>query len=392
MTQPTSKRLVTEASLSIESDRVIAAETTRTETAYASKATPAAYTGYAGVKGYDGRLSTYNLKPKHLLKTRAALAQVAAGTGHFNLACVGDSTTYGLGSVPGVSTYPDQLQKQLAAAGYPAAGSLTAGTSASAVDGRITKGAGWAPFSDRSSILNNSTTTNPLTFAFTASSTYVRVFYYDYWGGSPWTITIDGGTPVNITSAGTNLVKTWTSPALTSGPHTVVINRVGGNVYIIGVETATSITTGTRLYNAGFSGGKMAQFASASLAIDLTPVAAVGFDAHLTILGSIVNDSTAGTSVATYKAQLKTAVANLRVGGGDIVLGTLLPPQSQTITVLAPYLKAVYEVADELDLPVVDFYDRWTGVFQSGHMSDAVHGSPAGYSDYARMMLKALGV
>ena len=338
-----------------------------------------------GAKGYDQRANIYNLAARHLVRTRAALANVAAGTGLCNIAFCGDSTTAGYPAVPGVSTYPDVVQSRLAAQGYPAAGALCSAYKNINIDPRVTFAGAWAAFAD-STIMDNSTDTAALTFAFTTASIYVRVFHADI-AGSSFTVTIDGGAPATVTAAGTNSPASWTSGVLASANHTVVINRVGGGVYIAGVETLTSLTTGVRIFNSGVGQAYMSLWDSVgSNGPSQFLTTSTGFPADLIVLMSIVNDDL--TLLSTYQASLQSAITKLRAGGADLILGTCWPPSGAGRTDIAR-VTAVYQAAEANDLPVVDFFARF-GTFRADLMTDPVHPNVAGYNAYARQMVAAL--
>jgi len=347
--------------------------------------TPAAYAPYAGINGYDQRANTYNLKPKHLLRTRSALAHAAAGTGLCNIAFCGDSTTAGYPAVPGLSTYPDWVQRMLATQGYPSAGNLCSAYKNTGIDSRVTFAGAWAAFAD-STIMDNSTDTAALTFAFTTASTYVRVFHADI-AGSSFTVTIDGGAPATVTAAGTNNPASWTSGVLASANHTVVINRVGGGVYIAGVETLTSLTTGVRIFDSGVGQSAIAFWDSIGTnGPSQFVTTSTGFPADLIVLMTIVNDDL--TPTATYLASLLSVITKLKASGSDIILGTCWPTTGSTN--LLDRIAAVYQAADTNDLPVMDFYDRQTGVWRTDLMTDPVHPNVAGYNAYARQLVAAL--
>ncbi|AYN57297.1 hydrolase [Arthrobacter phage Richie] len=352
----------------------------------------------AGV--YDRRLNVYNYKPAQVFRLRAALAKAAAGTALANIGFNGDSTVAGTngGNTPGTTAWPVMLRDLLAARGYPSAGSgiVAAYRGASSSDPRWTYGAGWAAASGNSSRSVNSTTTNALTFASVETGTQTHVYYSNTSG--PFTVALDGGAPVTVTPTGASTMGVLTSGTLADTTHTISIVRTSGTVEIFGVEVRKA-STGVRIYNAGIAGAKAASVADAnwnSVAQTVAGGASAQFTADAIFLCCEINDMTGGggsvVDPATYKTQMQTAITNLKVNGASVVLLTANPVQTGDFTA---YTKALYELADSNDLPLIDMLDRWgsyTAANARAIMGDTVHPSPAGNAEIARAVLNALGL
>jgi len=349
---------------------------------------------------YDRRLNVYNYKPAQVFRLRTALAKAAAGTALANIGFNGDSTVAGTngGNVPGTTAWPILFRNMLATIGYPSAGSgiVAAYRAASSSDPRWTYGSGWSAPSGNSSRIANSTTTNALTFASVETGTQTHVYYSNASG--PFTVALDGGAPVTVTPTGASTMGVLTSGTLADTTHTLSIVRTSGTVEIFGVEVRKA-STGVRIYNAGIAGAKAASVADtawSSVAQTVAGGASAQFTADAIFLCCEINDMTGGggavVPAATYKTQMQTAINNLKVNGASLILITANPVQTGDFT---DYTKALYELADTNNLPLVDIQDRW-GSYTSANaraiMGDNVHPSPAGNAELARAMLTALGL
>jgi hypothetical protein len=352
-------------------------------------------------KLWDERLSAYNLKASNTRKTRAGLARAKGGTGLWNLATAGDSTTAGFvalggGADPTAYTHPwpEQVLDLLAARGYPTAGKVTPVYRNAVEDPRDTIGAGWNSGVYKSNLFLNSSTTNAYVITHAEASTKVKVWYMNG-GAGQFTVTIDGGAPATVTvSLADNSLSAWTSGTLTSAVHTVSIARVSGSVFLWAVENVQS-TTGVRLCNAAISGSVMQyQAGDGPYGFEVTPALAGTFGAHTAIIFTSANDVGIPTSTATYKTQLQQAINNLQTGGADVILGHALPVDPTSGFDVTTYSSAIYDLADTEDIPVLDFTARWnndwTTMNSAGLMSDSVHGNNAGYADYAAFVLAGL--
>ncbi|QAY16082.1 hydrolase [Arthrobacter phage Elesar] len=349
---------------------------------------------------YDKRLNVYNFKPAQVFRLRTALAKAAAGAALANVGFVGDSTVAGTngGNAPGTTAWPVLFRNMLPGMGYPSAGSgfVAAYRAASASDTRWTYGAGWGGANGNSNKVANSTTTNALVFTSVETGTQTHVYYSN--AGGPFTVSVDGGSAVTVTPTGASTMGVLTATGLADTTHTITITRTSGTVEIFGVEIRRT-TTGVRIYNAGIAGAKVASLANStwdSVAQTVAGGAASQFTADAIFLCCEINDMTGGggsvVDAATYKTQMQTAINNLKVNGASLVLITANPVQTGDFTA---YTKALYDLADTNDLPLIDMQDRWgsyTTANARGMMGDTVHPSPAGNAEFTRAVLNALGL
>jgi hypothetical protein len=361
---------------------------------FASATVPATVTG-SRVNGYDRRLNIYNLKPKHLRRTHAALGRAYNGYGSCSIAIVGDSTDAGIGTNSASNdSWPGRLKKNLVNVGAfnGGTGFVVGAPNAPGVDNRWTLGAGWAAWGDGSSALANDTTLNPATFVSDSNGTIVKVLYGA--GLGAFTVQIDGGSIVTIPSAaGTTGTPTiYQVSGLTNAPHTVVINSTAVGTYpmILGVSVEQS--SGLVIHNLGIGGGHSALLTNPSPWFPGNLASSAALAADLVVQGFMINDSNDAVPVATYKSNVLSGVAILQSRGADLILRTPMPVSGTDLT---PYIQALYEIADQADLPLIDLNDRagtWTLSNGNGIMSDNFHPNAFGYADMARCVMLALAL
>lgn len=358
-----------------------------------AKAPVAASTGI-----YDQRLNIYNFKPSQVFRLRAVLARAKAGATLASIGFVGDSTVAGTngGNTPGVTDWPTIFKNTLTAAGYPSAGSgfVAAYRGAMTSDPRWTYGAGWvAP--GIGNVMANSTTANPMTFTSTVAGTEVRV--YRTRNGGHFTVSIDGGTPVQVNGDDVAAYSAYTVTGLPNTTHTVSIVRTGVNAEIAGVEILNG-TTGVRYHNAGIAGSKVATLADTDFRAvsNLMAGTAPRLIASAIFIMCETNDvSGAGgavTPVATYKSQMQTAINNLKAVSANLILVTAVPSDALDFTL---YTQALYELADTNDLPLIDLQQRWVSFAEANGrslMGDGTHPAPAGNVDIGTSIVRALGL
>lgn len=193
-----------------------------------------------------------------------------------------------------------------------------------------------------------------LTFTFTGTA-----FDYVYTQG-PITgvanIVIDGGAPnlVNTVNGAIVSGKTWRSPTLTDGPHTVIVTRDASGdaeTYAEGLAWYRNTETkGLRIWDGSHAGYQASSFAAGGAWFDTVKTTA----ADLVVMEFIANETGAGTPAATYKANLislQTSIrAQLTALGKvyPIPFVILLPPEQATQGAVsrAAYVAAAQEVAD----------------------------------------------
>lgn len=331
---------------------------------------------HAGPRGgrFDPARSIYNAKASNTRRVRAAMGRALAGTGLCRLTFVGDSLSVGFPSIPGTTDPVTLLGNSLAATGLPV-GTLVDTYNNEPDDPRITLSGGWGD--GGSNFPYVFTTVAGSTLTVTGSGTVLEVVSSAASGA--WTVAIDGAAPVTFAPAGPNVPQTLTITGLTAGAHTAVITTPNAwtGFYAAGFRPATGVV----LQNAAISGGTTTVWRTVNSGFGPAEIlnAPTYFDIDAVFLELGANDLNGATAVGTFETNLYALAASFRGTGADVILGASHPIQGADTTFL-PYLSAIYDVADSLDLPLVDFADR-IGNFAArealGLTTDTTHVSAA---------------
>lgn len=351
----------------------------------------------ATTKNWDPRTCVYNLDPSQLRRIRAALGKVMGNTGMAKIAFLGDSTVVGAyGGDSGKFSWPARVRQMLANQGYPSAGTglVPCFNNYAAAEPRIILYSGETALHSWSNMMTNTTTVNGVQFDTTATGetgTILDVYYDDM--SAPFDVNIDGGTKTRITPGGTNTVKVWSSATLSNTTHQGIAWRVSGTMNILGFQLRTG-AYGVQTYNSAISGAKTDSIASsnyqhvAQTALNRT----TGWGADLVFIMCETNDAGNAIPVATFKANMQTAINTAVTASTDIVLVTGFPLNGTDLT---PYTKALYELADSNNLPLIDMQARWgswTTANGLGLFTDNAHPTAAGYATAGRAIFTALGL
>lgn len=357
--------------------------------AYAGKQAPPTTGSATGI--YDRRLNIYNLKPAQLRRTRAAAAKARAGTAFWQVSFVGDSITAGQGGVPGTSGWADQLPTMLGNLGYGTTGTGWASAYTNVADTRWTVGAGWASQGTQSTLMQNNTTANALTFTSTTTGTSCHVYYYQGAGAAgTFTVSIDGAAGVTVTPAGGDTIGTYSVTGLTNATHSIAVVRTGTTyVNIAGVEVR-SASTGVHHQKVAIGGAGITTINSSN-GFGLCSMTSNPWAADTVFLAIGTNDATGGATTSNMTNYLATSIGLLRTGNTpDIILINEPPRSDADISALTP---AIYATADTYDLPVIDWMDRWgTYSAMSSLYNDVAHPTASGHGDFARAVIIALGL
>jgi lysophospholipase L1-like esterase len=340
---------------------------------------------------YDAKRSLYNFRPSHFRRTRAAIARSQIGQGSAKLLFEGDSNTLGLGPllVDGDAanrSYAARFRDIAASRGMTLSGDGLL-FPAPGGDSRLTGAGSVGQVNPLLAALDDGAS---LTFVPTRPNNYFAVTYLNDWAGS-LIVTIDGGTPTTIERSATGGFATWTSPSLSTGNHTIkVAAPVGTSTHIASIEagTQTSGPVGLRIGKAGVSG---------SMAVDWVTgnynylTLARTWDADLVSIMLGTNDAQNST-IGQYIAALTQMIGAHRADGADVLL--IAPPGRQEID-LTDWWTALYALALELDVPLLDLRDRQGPYSVSGgyfidRAGDTVHLSSQAHDDLARALLDVI--
>lgn len=232
----------------------------------------------------------------------------------------------------------------------------------------------------------------------TETTTQVRVHYLNqgFLGGpmGEFTVQVDDGTPAIVTPNNTASIGTWTSSALSEGPHTVTITSTDTDpITILGVGQSIP-GPGLLIHNAGVSGTSTADWDDLhhmSMWYSAQEIAAP--DVMFLSLG--VNDAAAGVAVATYESRYETIMDRALLLTDAVVVVNQPIDSSRPWATWKQYRDAAKALAAERGIPVVDITDRWgtyNDAYARGWMADPTHPTGEGYAEMARAVAQGIGV
>jgi lysophospholipase L1-like esterase len=169
--------------------------------------------------------------------------------------------------------------------------------------------------------------------------------------------------------------------ASASTSNTVTIAATGGPVYVSGIDSYLAGTKKVRVGNVGVPGSTSAQWASDVALTGLSYIR--GYAPDLMFIPIGINDARDSVSPATLQANLAAIIVAAQVSG-DAVLMTMPPSFGAPYTTFEPQYQAVYRtLSATYNVPIVDIYGRFGGVWQTAFMFDALHPNNYGYWDIA---------
>jgi lysophospholipase L1-like esterase len=194
----------------------------------------------------------------------------------------------------------------------------------------------------------------------------------------------------NLTSVNTSGAAAVNKASVTGLPlatHTIRHGWVSGTTRVIGIEARNGTRKEVSCRNLGISGMQ-----SAGLLTDSQVYTRRSMDKYLAgsiwFIMCLVNDVRASVTVAAWKANVKAKVADAKLVGAVPILALEGRCNDATgqMPNIALYWAAAYEIANEDDIPLIDFAMKWGTFAQAntaGYMSDTLHPSFLGYDNQA---------
>jgi lysophospholipase L1-like esterase len=344
----------------------------------------------------------YNLKPSNTLKLRAAMASASANC---NVLCIGPSTTAGestgQGTTQAVNSWVAQLADRLSARGIPAGANNRFGCMSSlwsyliAADGRVSATGGVSQGGTVTAGGNSINIPVGGTFSFTPQKpvdTFI-VTTYATAASRSFRLTAGTGTPVAVSQAVAGVITNTTVTADALGTKTLLLdNVVGGTVVIVGVRAFDNSRREISLLNWGVSGARADQLIENTDTIAGRLAMITAFAAPGAILDDLaINDWRQGIAVATTQASITTLANRVISAGGNPILTTPLFDGGTAGTTAQQdlYAAMTFDVADTLDLPVIDVRSSWVSYAAANGLSlysDTVHPLAKGYAMKAALM------
>lgn len=394
---------------------------------YAARSAPS---WASGTRAYDPRLHTYNLRPETLTKWRRGRALADAGTGVGHVACYFDSLTYGAGSSAPkyLHSVPGRLRALFerhygASPGTGVAIPFDTWFDTPADDPRLVitgtaeKLPGFGPYGLGAIRWLDGSGANYVEFTATCTEFVV----YGLSGGSRPRVAVDGGAEEYILGApnldygltnydpeagyqsnGANGQIVTTVPAGALGSHTLrILAPVNGtnHAVIFGVDANTG-SAGVKVSSVARNGLASSTLVGTDDTNFMSGMAchidAIKADVAVMTLG--MNDFNTSVAVATFKTNALTAIARQRSSAalkpnGDVLLVVPAQPNYTQTPAIADYYRALYEIADEQNVALLDLAARWQDYATADALTwwaDGVHPNDAGAADQAAAIFRAL--
>lgn len=336
---------------------------------------------------YDPRLNCYNVKGSNTRLLRRGLGRAATGQ-HAEFVVIGDSTTVGAVSATGptwdrLRSWPIQMRDHF---GVPIGGTgIVRANEAGVVDDRWGFTGTW-----NNNVHNTHTTVNGATATFTTNlpGNRVTVMYYDSNDSSTWKVTIDGVDQTTVTNnAGLGWKKVTYSVLVGVGSTVVITKLSGGFTFVSGVSvwdsngglqvhaigqggsTASGGTSTAWVYNTG--GNAPGAVWALPKVTDSNPPDVVFCGLGVNDIKNAVSPSTVMTALTTLRTRYSTS---------DFVLVASQKLQDSSIPVVdwEAFLLAIYNLADTLDVPLVDHTAR-LGMYSVFATANGLNGDAEGH-------------
>lgn len=350
---------------------------------------------HSGGIEYDPVLNLFYESSTGMRMIRQYIALAKAGLVRVHAVCIGDSKTQGNGA-GFVASYPTVLRfllgGQLGMAFASHALTAWPDTSWTDVVG-FNRDA-----SDFILHLNARVGANSITYNAPSRSTGIRIWYDSYPGEvASHTVTIDNGSPQTITPTGTAVPPGadrgyyyMDITGLSNSSHKVKVdvNLTSGSYYFRGIEGLHE-TPGLMVSNAGLMMSAVSHWSPAStsrLSLYNNVAGVISKSSTYKIAFVNLGTNTSADEVAGYRV----IIENLKSIGFQVML--LVPGGTQNTGSRLAMKRAAYEIARDLDVPLMDFTDLIGNSIAGdrGYMNDSLHENARGYRYEAIAMTKAL--
>lgn len=379
---------------------------------------------FTSSSGYD---FVYNWKPlTNLTNWRAAKQRVQSNSGNARILCIGDSTTFGVGSTGSLTagnmiplSYPTKLSAALLAGGLNAswdswngsgslsgAGSPARGGNDSRLNfhGAVDWSQSTAPTFGGQHFFATSGGTNPLSFTPTHNvDTFLVMYYNNSSGSGKLKIDIDGGTAQQIDGTlGTGQISSATITAGAVGSHTLNMNWVSGTAYCPGMFAYDSTKSVVDVANAGVSGCLASYFNTNGIISGNSPVAALGIH-DLFIIDLGINDWVNSTALGTWASAMQTNISACKAYG-DVILMSPNPSGQTTgggetgiplTNTQLQFINTYRALSLANNVPLFDLWNRWgsyegMAAVPTPLVFNNYHPIAAGYTDIASFLAAPL--
>lgn len=342
----------------------------------------------AGVTGpWDDTLSVFNFKPSNTRRLRARRAGAIAGTSLFKVAVGGDSTEAGYQVDYATQSPIAVAAKRLITAGVPTAGDLVAANKGGVFfspDARWTYSGKWIG-SEGKHHATAAEAGATATYSSTNKGTILELAYRN--GIGPFTYSVDEGAAVAVTPTGTNGLSTIAVGGLPNAVHKIKVTTSSASPVTL-IHATVRFPTG--LYAGNFGVNSSTGWHWKDTGAD-SPGQVVGsWLPAVFILALGINDYAQGITPTEFKKWLRDSLNRVNGAFCDRIIATSNNVDNADY---AEYNKAKYELAAELDIPLVDVgsvMGTYAQASELGLMYEQVHPNVAGYAMkgdlYARIL------
>jgi len=235
---------------------------------------------------------------------------------------------------------------------------------------------------------------NNMTFTPAAAFDTIVIYYVRNAGHGTFTTNVDGGSSLGTTNAAGAAAVLTTTFSVTKGTHTInIVPANDAQFFIVGIVPQDSTASAVDLYQAGIYGATSTTFNSTTNAwspLSLLPTIAP----DLTIVDLTINDSNAGTALATYSTNIQALITSAKLSG-DVVL--MVGPPSNTAAAtngtLDTYIGTLQNLSITNGAPLVNFKQRWVSYAAMNAIMpyfDSLHPAAPGYQDMAEALTNAI--
>ena len=328
--------------------------------------------------------------PAGLERFAAAIAATKSGVSDTRILTIGDSTAKGSGgstdtTIPDIKSFSRRLGEIInqKVSFAPGIGNPSI---AGQQDQRWSAGAGW----DKQAFAFGSYGGEPTSdLTYTPDGDYIYNAFDVYYLVTPTLGTFDaaaiGGSPITVDgkigASGEVSKTTVTFPAAANPVLTISPNADGG-IYIVGVEPYHTGIKRVRSGNVGIPATRSDYWADMGFFNRLQAIQL--YAPHLLLIDLSINDAGTNVDPASLQANL-IAIIEFVQPFTDIVLMSPTPCSGEPFTTLQSAYQPVFQyLKSTYNLPLVDMYSRYGGVFNAPMMSDDRHPNDAGYLDWAQ--------
>lgn len=379
-----------------------------------------------GIASSSSIPNVLNFNPSvNLIKWRRAKSRNITGVANSRILCVGDSTTFGIGS--NTATFGGSLSGGWMANSLPQRltdylnkGSLTStsnsfsgggnssitegrgdSTGGTTGDPRLSFGANWTvdPFRNETlggGFFRNSGAAGTLAFTPTLNTDTLNCWYLKASGGGIFSLDVNGGTAANTS---TNATLATATTAITGSLGANVYNAKyvsGGILSLLAMEAYNSAVVSTQVWNCGVGA------VTTSDLVGATPQAASNFiqtiPSDLTLLNMGINDWNGGVTVGTYTTNMQTLITAGLANGGDVIIVTPTPTNptfggTASVATQKSFVQAMYGLASSNNIVCIDLFSLMVSYAVGqpiGFYYDAFHPDSIGYADQANLIANVL--